>query len=230
MYSNRRMQIARQSVETCINRAGNGIYIAATQRHNSMFPTKTTTGAPSSISNALNKISSKASQQKNKGTKKSKHDKQNKSNRKVQMTSEATSLLDIQINSLKSVLSRQYPNTTHRLSMSSAANPQFHIPNILSNALKRSAESKPKHQNKKQKKKNSSISPIMTSMLSNHSKNGLMPNKSNVPYVRVAIANGKVEPESKTLGLCETPKYGNSNKMLNESDLRKIGLRFEIFD
>lgn len=193
-----------------------------------MFPTKPT--VPSSLSNVLNKISSKASQQKNKGTKKSKHDKQNKPNRKVHMTAEATNLIDIQINSLKSVLSRQYPNTTRCLSLSSSVNPQFHIPNILSNALKRSAESKPKHQNKKQKKNNSSISPIVTSMLSNHSKNGLMPNKSNVPYVRVAIANGKVEPESKTLGLCETPKYANSNKMLNESDLRKIGLRFEIFD
>lgn len=202
------MQVARQGLESCLNRAGNGYRDLCT-------------GLPSALSTVLNNMSSRAV----KGVKR-KIDKSTKSNKKVCLSKDITaSLMNLpSLNGFKSVLSRQYSNLPNRMSVPSSANAQFHIPNILNGALKRSG-SPPKLQNKKLKK-NSTI----CSVLSNHSKNGLVSNKSAVPYVRVAISSGKVESDSKTLGLCENPKFANSTKILNESDLRKMGLRYEIYD
>lgn len=201
------MQIARQGLESCLNRAGNGFRDLRT-------------GYPSALSTVLNSMTSRAV----KGVKR-KIDKPNKSNKKVYLSKEISpSLMNIPINAFKPVLSRQYSNIPTRLAVPTSTNAQFHIPNILSNALKKS-DCPPKSQNKKLNK-NSTI----CSVLSNHSKNGLVSNKSTVPYVRVAISSGKVETDSKTLGLCDTPKFANSTKILNESDLRKMGLRYEIYD
>jgi hypothetical protein len=213
VYTNRRMQIARQGLESCLHRAGNGIYMSA---HRSDLYSQ-----PSSLSNVLNHVSSRAALQK----KRTKIDKPTKPNKKVCLTKES-SLHDLQVNNLKSVLSRQYPNTQNRVTPPTTTESTFHIPNILSNALKRPSDITPPKIQKKSKKKSP---PVMNTVLSNHSKNSLSPTKSPSPsYVR-AIVNGKVE-ETKSLGLGETPKFTNSNKILNETDLRKMGLRFEIFE
>ncbi|XP_054280235.1 ataxin-7-like protein 1 [Macrosteles quadrilineatus] len=214
VYSNRRMQIARQGLESCLQRAGNGIYMSA---HRGDLYSQS-----SSLSNMLNHVSSRAALQK----KRTKADKPNRPNKKVCLTKEST-LNNLQINNLKSVLSRQYPNTQNRLI--APTEPTFHLPNILGNVLKRSTDvSTSKIQNKKIKKK---TPPVVSTVLSNHSKNGLQPTvtKTSAPYVR-AVVNGKHESEPKPLGLGETPKLNNANKIFSETDVRKMGVRFEIFE
>ncbi|KAG8331567.1 hypothetical protein J6590_038375 [Homalodisca vitripennis] len=161
-------------------------------------------------------MSSQAVSQK-KAVKRSKSDKLNKPTKKVCLSQEATSLLNLQLSSLKSVLLRQYPSPTNRLLVPSTTNPHLTVPGIL----KRSTDSPPKAQNSKVKKNSS----VTESVLSVHSKKGLVTNNSTVPYVQLAITNNKVDSDYKTVNLCETPpKFTNSNTVINETDQQKIGL------
>lgn len=223
------MQVARQGLEGALHRGnlGNGIYTRELYA-NMPIPGNNT----SAISNVLNNVSTKALYQRSKGITRTKNsDKPSKKIALMGLPKQGTSILNVPLG-LKSVIPKPFtvspsrttlPPPTTTTSITLKNNGQFHIPNILGGALKRSADTGTSPATQQL-----NTAQIIGSLLSNHTKNGLPQNKNNMPLVRVAIANGIVDGDSKAI--YSTNLIGELSKASDNSNSNITGnLNFVLF-